>query len=78
MTWKKSRNQILSERFMREEQEKFELRMKRIMALADTAMKQAHPGDSTFPVRSSVVVDYDRLLMIWDIAERAKSETCVR
>ena len=54
----------------------FEKRMKTIMNIANENMNKAHYG-RVFPVRNNVVVSYNDLLKIWDIAERAKADTVV-
>ena len=75
---RKAKATKIQEQYWNENQQHFEHQMKRITALTDNAMKQAHPGGCTLPVRNTAVIDYDRLLMIWDIAARAKSDTIVR
>jgi hypothetical protein len=55
----------------------FDRRMDNIKTIADRLMQPAQCGQ-TFPVRTSVVVDWADLLNIWDIADRAKSDTGVK
>jgi hypothetical protein len=54
----------------------FEKRMQIIKTIADRNMKPAQCGKH-FPVRDSVVVSWEDLLKIWDIADKALVETPV-
>lgn len=67
----------LFERYQREDQALFDQRMNRIKELANKNMKQAELKNG-LPVRKHVVVPYDDLIRIWDIADRAKSDTLVQ
>ncbi len=67
----------MQERFQREDQVKFDAKMDAIKHLANKNMKKAEVG-RFFPVRDHVVVSYDDLLKIWDIADRAKMGTPVQ
>lgn len=55
---------------------RFKNRMSTIMRIADINMNQAKAGRG-FPVRDTVIVKYEDLLKIWDIAERSRSDTPV-
>lgn len=55
---------------------RFEKRMSIIMQIANKNMNQANAGKK-FPVRETVVVRWEDLLKIWELAELAKSETPV-
>lgn len=65
------------ERYQREDQALFDRRMNRIKELANQNMEQAELKNG-LPVRDHVVVPYEDLLKIWDIADRAKSDTPVQ
>lgn len=65
------------ERYQREDQALFDKRMNRIKELANKNMKQAEFKNRQ-PVREHVVVPYEDLLKIWDIADRAKCNTPVQ
>jgi len=54
----------------------FEKRMKIIKQIADRNMQKAQYGGH-FPVRDDVVVSWEDLLKIWDIADKALHETPV-
>lgn len=58
------------------ESTRFEKRMSIIMAIADQNMKKAQYGGH-FPIVENVMVKWEDLLKIWDLAELAKSETPV-
>ena len=79
MFWKKPKTENLTnrERYQRENQANFEKRMRAIMQIANRNMEKTQCGKH-LPVRDTVVVPYNDLLRIWDIAERAKSETSVQ
>lgn len=55
----------------------FENRMKTIKKIADRNMEKACPSGKFLPVRDSVVISYEDLLRIWDIADKALWETPV-
>ena len=72
------RRRAVFERYQqREDQALFDRRMNRIKELANQNMKQAELKNG-LPVRQHVVVPYEDLLKIWDIADRAKTETPVQ
>lgn len=54
----------------------FEKRMIAIKRIADEHMKSAQYGGH-FPVRDEVLVPWEELLLIWDIADKALHETPV-
>jgi hypothetical protein len=54
----------------------FEKRMRAIKTIADHNMETAQYGKH-FPVRDSVVVSWEDLLKIWNIADLALAETPV-
>ena len=58
------------------ESTRFEKRMSIIMKIADTNMKKAQYGGH-FPIVENVMVKWEDLLKIWNLAELAKSETPV-
>lgn len=58
------------------ESTRFEKRMSTIMKIADRNMKKAQYGGH-FPIVENVMVKWDDLLNIWNLAELAKSETPV-
>ncbi len=78
--WNRHRPRKMSyaEQMQRENQKAFESQMQSIKDISDIAMKQAHPGGCTFPVRKTVTVDYNLLMRIWGIADRAKWDIEVR
>lgn len=59
-----------------ENMELFETRMKIIKKIADRNMQKAQCGGH-FPVRDDVVVPWEDLLKIWDVADKALHETPV-
>jgi hypothetical protein len=72
----KKRRRADFERYQGEDQEVFDSRMNQIKELANKNMKQAEFRN--LPVREHVVVPYEDLLKIWDIADRAKLETPIQ
>lgn len=54
----------------------FEIRMREIKRIADRNMRTAQYGKS-IPIRDEVVVPWNDLLVIWDLADKALSETPV-
>lgn len=60
----------------KDHQKIFSKRMQNIMIIADENMKSAQYG-KTSPVRDTVLVLWDDLLNIWDIAEQTQNETPV-
>ena len=72
------RRRALFERYQREDQAKFDTQMDAIMRIANQNMKQAELRKGGLPVREHVVVPYDDLLKIWDIASHAKEMTPVQ
>jgi len=64
--------------YQREDQKSFDTKMDAIMRIARNNMKQAELGKERLPVREHVVVSYDDLLKIWDIASNAKELTPVQ
>lgn len=74
---KEKRRRARFKRYQREDQATFDKRMKTIMWLANKNMAQAELIRG-LPVRDHVVVPYDDLLKIWDIADRAKTDTPVQ
>jgi hypothetical protein len=65
------------ERYQREDQALFDHRMNRIKELANQNMKKAEYKNG-LSFMDHVVVPYEDLLKIWDIADRAKSDTPVQ
>lgn len=77
MFWKRKPKKLTNREKMKlENQNNFEKRMRAIIHIANKNMKKAKYGTLS-PVRDTVVIKYDDLLKIWDIAERAKSDTMV-
>jgi hypothetical protein len=74
---KEQRRRAQFERYQREDQAAFDTRMNAIMRIANENMKKAELGRG-LPVKDHVVVPYDDLLKIWDIAENAKFITPVQ
>ena len=54
----------------------FHTRMQIIKSIADKNMKKAQCGGH-FPIRDHVVIEWEELLKIWDIADKALVETPV-
>ena len=54
----------------------FKRRMQIIKSIADKNMKTAQCGGH-FPIRDHVVIEWEELLKIWDIADKALFETPV-
>lgn len=72
------RRRALFERYQREDQQSFDTKMDAIMRIANKNMKQAELRKGGLPVRDHVVVPYEDLLKIWDIASNAKDITPVQ
>jgi len=72
------RRRALYERYQREDQQSFDTKMDAIIRIASKNMKQAELRKGGLPVRDHVVVPYDDLLKIWDIASEAKLITPVQ
>lgn len=72
------RRRAVFERYQREDQQSFNTKMESIMRITNKNMKQAELRKGGLPVRDHVVVPYEDLLKIWNIASNAKDITPVQ
>lgn len=81
MNWFKSKHHIWRDKqnaeYLAMSQLTFDNRMTSIKNIANKHMKSAQYGRH-FPVREDVLVPWEDLLRIWNIADLAKSETVVK